>query len=792
MSFYRLCLLLTLLTLAACAPYQTLRLAGLSAAVSITRDQWGIPHIRAASDSEVFFALGYAHAQDRLWQMETYRRAAQGRLAEWVGSSALEQDKLARTWGFYRTGAAQWSVLSEFTQQALKAYSAGVNGYIREGRLPIEYSLLGVSPEAWTPEDSLGIGKALAYDLGQIWQDEVDQAFLLSRVGLEGLNDLRGQYPEGWPTIIQAEDYRRVPGFGLRVSGDISPSPLSLSNLHPSTLESLRQLAADSASLPHLAPDDSAGSNNWVVSGSRSATGKPLLAGDPHLRFQNPALWYAAELRGPTYNSRGATIAGLPAVLLGRNDQVAWSATNARPDVMDLFVLDLEGNSYRTPRGLVPLKTRSEIIKVRYSPEVQILVRESEHGPIISDLSQFNGSGASTGGAVGGANQALAVRWTALEPGDTTMDAYFGINRAKNAAEFKQAMRLYVAPMQNFVYADQETIGEISPGRIPLRDWDTRLPASAAKGQNWKGFLSFEQWPQVENPKEGFIASANNRILPHGAGPDISSYSTEIFRSTRIRELLQSNNRVTLEDMARWQGDTYSVLARELRPGLLALSPKSESARRLQDTLRNWDLLAGLNSAGATAFAFYYRQIMTMLEDETGIRYPNVPSIFMRTLNSEGRWCDDVRTAVKESCAQWMAMALEQGAAELEKLLGPDPAGWRWERLHKAEFNAALGTFPLVGGWLNRSIATPGSVQTLNVANYNQNTFVHTSGVSLRLLFDLNDPDETRIVYPLGQSGDFLNGHYDDLLKLWRDNQSIKLSANPRDWGSGSTVELRP
>jgi penicillin amidase len=164
----------------------------------------------------------------------------------------------------------------------------------------------------------------------------------------------------------------------------------------------------------------------------------------------------------------------------------------------------------------------------------------------------------------------------------------------------------------------------------------------------------------------------------------------------------------------------------------------------------------------------------------------------MRTLNSEGRWCDDVRTAVKESCAQWMAMALEQGAAELEKLLGPDPAGWRWERLHKAEFNAALGTFPLVGGWLNRSIATPGSVQTLNVANYNQNTFVHTSGVSLRLLFDLNDPDETRIVYPLGQSGDFLNGHYDDLLKLWRDNQSIKLSANPRDWGSGSTVELRP
>jgi penicillin amidase len=511
------------------------------------------------------------------------------------------------------------------------------------------------------------------------------------------------------------------------------------------------------------------------------------LAGDPHLRFQNPALWYAAELRGPTFAARGATIPGLPAVLLGRNQHVAWAATNARPDVMDLFVLDLEGSAYRTPEGLVGLKTRTETIKVLNGADVQHVVRESQHGPVLSDLSQFNS------GAIAGANQAVAVRWTALEGGDTTMDAYLGMNRARNAAEFREAMRLYVAPMQNFVYADDAgTIGHISPGRIPIRNWDTRLPASAARGQNWQGYLGFDGLPQVQNPKEGFIASANNRILPQGAGPDISSYSTEIFRPTRIRELIGATPKATLEDMARWQGDTYSVLARELLPGLLALVPKSGAARRLQDAVRGWDLKAELGSVGATAFAFYYRELMPMLEDETGIRYPNIPSIFMLTLKTAGHWCDDVRTAAKESCADWMASALEKGGAELERRLGSNPAQWRWERLHQAEFNAALGSFPIVGGWLNRSVPTPGSVQTLNVANYNQNTFVHTSGVSLRLLFDLSDPDNTRLVYPLGQSGDFLDGRYDNWLGLWRDNQSVLLSAKPSDWGSTTTIELRP
>ncbi|WP_337867316.1 penicillin acylase family protein [Meiothermus sp.] len=780
--------MLGLLALISCVPInQVQQVQGLAGPVRITFDRWGVPHIRAqASDMDVFFAQGYVHARDRLFQMELGRRAAQGRLAEILGSGAIEQDRFFRTWGFYRAALASLPNHTEFTRRALEAYAAGVHQFIREGNLPLPFALLGFTPEPWTPADTLAWGKLQSYDLGQVWQDEIDNTFILNKVGLEGFNDLRGAYPQGWPTILQPEDLRSL---DERAQNRRVYEPAALSS---SILGQLEQVAALSRQLSLAPQDPDQGSNNWVLSGARTTTGKPMLANDPHLRLQNPALWYIADLRGPTYKAIGATIPGVPGVFLGRNDRVAWGATNVRPDVMDLFVLDLEGESYRTPLGLVPLRVRQETIRVRGADPVTFTVRESEYGPVISDLGLvFLRPGLTAGTAIATEKQAVSVRWTGLDPQDTTLDAYLGMNRAQNAEAFRQALRRYVAPMQNFVYADVEgTIGYFAPGWIPIRDWDGRFPASASKGQQWKGYLPFERLPQVVNPKEGFVSSANNRVLPHG-GPDISSYTTEVFRAQRIRELILATPRASLEDMARWQGDTYSIIARELLPGLLALQPQSEAARRLQNAVRNWDLRAELDSVGATAFAFYYREISRMLEDELGLRYPPVPYTFIKTLREDGRWCQNASAGIR-NCAQFTAQALEKAGAELERRLGPDPSGWQWGRLHQASLPSALASTPLIGGLFNRNIPTPGSMHTVNVANYNQDTFQHTSGASLRTLFDLSDPDNSRIIYPMGQSADLFSPHFDDLLWLWRDKQYIPLSTRPADWGSTWMLELRP
>lgn len=766
-------LLLSLLLVAGCVP-QVRTTPGLKSAVTITRDQHGIPHIRAQNDLDVFFAQGYAHAQDRLWQMELARRTAAGRLAEILGRSALEQDKFLRIWGFYRAAQAQLPYLSEFSRQALEAYAAGVNAFIAEGNLPWEFAIVGAKPEPWKPADSLGWGKMIAYELANTWQDEVVDAGLVEKIGLDGLNELLPPYPSDAPTILQPEDYP------ARQRGDFPASP-GLSAEIRRVLEHAVSLA-DSA--PGFGFDAAQGSNNWVLSGSRTTTDKPLLANDPHLRFQNPALWYLIDLRGPGYNSLGASIPGIPGVLLSRNDFVAWGATNAKPDTMDLFVLELQEGGYNTPGHWVPLTRRSEVIRVRGEAEVRLEVRESEYGPLISDLGNL--------GSLARDGQAVAVAWTGLDPADTTLDAWLGMNRAKSGAEFREALRRFVVPMQNFVYADTTgEIGYIAPGRVPLRDWDGRLPASAAKGQRWKGFIPFEQLPQVVNPKEGFISSANNRILPPG-GLDLSTYVTEIYRSARIRELILAKPKLSPEDMAAIQGDTTSLVAREVRPLLLALEPKSEAAKRLQDAVRDWDLRAELDSTGATAFAFFWREASRMLDDETGLSSPNAPLIFVRTLKTNGRWCDDLRTPAQETCADFLANALEKGAAELERRLGPDPRQWQWGRIHKARFNAVLGAVPLVGGWFNREIPTPGSFQTVNVASYNSDTFLQTSGPSLRTIFDLSDLNQSRAIYPLGQSGNLWDRYYANFLEPWRDNRSVQLSTRPQDWGTTGTLELRP
>lgn len=767
--------------LIACAPSANrASIRGLSGSISVIRDQYGVPHIRANADLDAFFAQGYVHAQDRLWQMELNRRTGAGRLSEILGSAALGSDKFLRTWGFYRAAELSYPALSERSKKVLEAYTAGVNAFIDEGNWPIEYSLVGTKPEPWKPTDSLVWAKMLSFNLGGNWEEEVANAQIVAKLGMDGLNALKPSPSPGTPTIIQLEDYKGP------LKPDIAAKPSGV-KLEKSVLQGLERTAKLQKTIPALSFDPQIGSNNWVISGSRTTTGKPMLANDPHLGFSAPSLWYLADLKGDTLSSIGATLPGVPGVVLGRNDRITWGATNVYPDTQDLFLLDVKDGAYQTPTGSVKLDFRDEIIKVKGGEDVKLTVRQSGYGPVISDIGVT--------GKIAGDGQAVALRWTSLEAGDTTLDAFIGFNYAQNWDDFKNAMRVYVGPTQSFVYADVDgNIGYFAPGRIPIRDWDGRLPASAAKGQNWKGYRRFDELPSVLNPREGFIVTANNKVLPHQAAWEPSAY-TESWRAQRIRELINATPKISVDDMAAFQADTVSIPVRQLVPGLLALTPKSDAARRLQDAVRAWNPnnpQARLDTSGVTAFAFYHRELIRMLEDELGEKYYYNFLFLIPALRDNSKFCLDARNPTITSCADWMSQSLEKGAAALEAQLGSDPLKWRWGGLHRARFNATIGGAPIIGPLLNREIPNTGTYQSVNVAGYNPDTFIQSAGPSFREIVDASNMDGSQFIHPMGQSGDPFSSFYDNFLPLWRDVKYIPMSTREQDWGKTQTLELKP
>jgi penicillin G amidase len=771
-----------------CAPSANrASIQGVSSSITVTRDQYGVPHIRAKSDLDAFFAQGYVHAQDRLWQMDLNRRTGAGRLSEILGDAALENDKFLRTWGFYRAAEAAYPALSTRTKDILKAYTAGVNAFINQGNWPIEYSLVGATPEPWKPADSLVWAKMLTFNLAGNWSEELENAQVVAKIGLDGLNAIKPAPRPGTPTIVQLEDYKGP------LKGEQAAKP-SGARLEKTVLNALERAARIQQSIPGLRFEAEIGSNNWVISGSRTTTGRPMLANDPHLGFSAPSLWYLADLKGDALNAIGATLPGVPGVVLGRNDRIAWGATNVEPDTQDLFVLDVKDGAYATPSGPVKLETRDEIIKVKGADDVKLSVRSTPYGPVISDLGLVKKVGESLGGKAVANGQAASLKWTGLEPGDTTLDAFIGFNYAKNWSDFKDAMRVYVGPTQSFVYADVDgNIGYFAPGKIPIRDWDGRLPASAAKGQDWKGYRDFNELPSVLNPREGFIVTANNKVLPHQAAWEPSDY-TESWRAQRIRQLINATPKISLDDMAAFQADTASIPVRQLSAGLLALTPKSDAARRLQDAVRAWNPVnpqASLDSSGPTAFAFYHRELIRLLEDELVVKYYNF-LFLIPALQNNSKYCLDARNPAITSCADWMSQSLEKGAAALEKQLGSDPSKWRWGSIHKARFNATIGGAPVIGPLLNREIANTGTFQSVNVAGYNPETFTQTAGPSYREIVDASNMDGSKFIHPMGQSGDPMSNHYDDFLPLWRDVKYIPMSTQEKDWGKTQTLELKP
>ena len=744
---------------------------GLSGPVTVTRDQWGVPHIRAqGSDEDAVFALGFVHWQDRAWQMDFQRRVAQGRLAEVLGEPALAQDRFLRTWGFQRAAESALPALSDRSRSLIRAYTAGVNAAMQEGKTALEFRILGYTPDAWSDVDSVSWSKLMAFDLGGNYDEELLGRRVVDRLGEAGLNEVFPPYPEGAPTNLSADELPRPAAPPARPAGTGDTALLP-----ERTVETLRAHLAAARSLG-MERVPGKGSNDWVIAGSRTESGKPILADDPHLALTSPMLWYLADLQGPTLKAIGASIPGLPAIVIGRNERVAWGVTNVNPDVQDLYV---------EPEG-TRLTQRTEVIRVKGKPDVQLVVRESAHGPVISDVA---GEDAKAAGPT------VALKWTALAPGDTTMDAFLGLNYASDWADFTRALSAYVAPSQNFVYADVDgNTGYYAPGRMPVRrGWDGSLPVPGDGSREWQGFIPFEDLPHTFNPADGLVVTANNRVVPGSYPYEIGNIRNwaEPYRARRITDLLTARpTGLTLDDVKRVQLDTVSLVWQDLKPRMLAATPDGESSRRALELLRGWDGNQTVDSVPALIFEAWLMQLQKLAQDELGNEHAVNSLAVLNALDGGSRLCQDAARQIRD-CPQLLTATLRQAVTDLQARLGDDPAGWTYGKLHRvASDHRAFGKVKYLRDVFNHSAPTPGGTNTVNVARPEAGTFRQTHGPSYRQIVDLSDPNRSLYIGSLGQGGSPIGPHASDQQTLWARGEYLPMSTDPKDWGPTRVMTL--
>ncbi|MFC4640527.1 penicillin acylase family protein [Deinococcus hohokamensis] len=747
----------------------TVTLSGLQGPVTVTRDAWGVPHIRASTDEDAVYALGFVHWQDRAWQMDFQRRVAQGRLAEVLGEAALPQDRFLRTWGFQRAALSGLPALSARSRQLIRAYTAGVNAGMGQGKVALEFRILGYTPEPWQDVDSLSWSKLMAYDLGGNQDEEVLGAQVVKRLGQDALNAVTAPYPAGAPTVLSADEVGRerpTPPLARPSSGTEQAA------LPDATLAALRtHLQAARALGLERVPGK--GSNNWVIAGRRTSSGKPILADDPHLALTSPMLWYLADLRGKDLKAIGASIPGLPSIVIGRNERVAWGVTNVNPDVQDLYV---------EPAG-ARLTQRTEVIKVKGQADVHLTVRESVHGPIVSDV------------GAGEVGPRVALKWTALQPGDTTLDAFLGLNYAQNWTEFKRALERYVAPSQNFVYADVDgNTGYYAPGRIPIRQgWDGSLPVPGDGRHEWRGYIPHDRLPHTFNPPDGLVVSANNQVVP-GAYPYTLGNPrnwAEPYRAQRITQLLTARpGGLTLADVQRVQLDTVSLVWADFRPVLLETSPGSDLARQALTRLRAWDGQEQVDRVEASLFEAWLMQLHGLAADELGNDTRLNSLSVLNQLRGGGELC---AVQGEGSCAALLTRSLDAALGDLQERLGPDLDSWTYGRLHRVASNhRAFGKVQALAWLFNHSAPTPGGTNTVNVARPEPGTFAQTHGPSYRQVIDLSDMNRSVYVGSLGQDGHPLGRHASDQQSLWIAGSYLPMSTDPADWGQTRALALRP
>ena len=736
--------------------------AGLSRPVEIIRDQWGVPHIYAQSEEDLFFAQGYVHAQDRLFQMDILRRVGAGRVSEISGPSGLAMDRFARFFGWPLAAKAQVDNVNGEVVGVLEAYCSGVNAFIAQGRLPVEFKLLAYQPEPWRIIDTAYWGTVLAWGLSVNWESEMLRSMLLDELGAEKTADLTTLSYDDYQTIIPDEV------VGRRLAAAI------LREYHQALLN---------LPLATIPAGKGVGSNNWVVAGTHTVSGRPILANDPHLPPVFPAFWYENHLIGAGINVAGFTMPGVPGVIIGHNDRIAWGLTNAFPDVQDVYIERFHPDNsllYEVDGQWVEAESRREEIKVRGKKPIVENVRYTRHGPVFSDSLKDE-------------SRDLSLKWASYSPGNH-LRAVLDMNRAENWPQFREALRHWGFPSQNVVYADCDgNIGYMMPGLVPLRSSGSGIVPVPGwqKKYDWSGWIPFEELPVTLNPESGMIVTANNRVQGDAYPHLLTSEWLPDYRAKRIMDLLKQNSPLTIPDNGRIQMDTVSGQAHRFLQLVLPeldqqLLVHRNGAYALQ-LLQSWDYDMRPEGIEPSLF-FSWLTFLTHAVYEQALG-PELAAKLLSPNSVEGFPLDPYLEAAPELVMNWLAAgspewvgeikpllipALEKTLVVLQEKFGPDPAGWRWGKLHKINLQHPIARIPLLGrSWKPRTLAVGGDGYTINQSDVKMQFPPDSVDVfaSCRMLIDVGGWDNCQAVLPGGQSGHTGSPHYQDGLADWENGR---------------------
>lgn len=795
-----------------------IRVPGLKAPVDVYRDPDGVAHIYAANTHDLFYAEGYVHAQERFWQMDFWRHIGSGRLAEMFGESQVDTDIFLRRMGWARVAQRELDRLDAESSAILDAYAAGVNAYLEDRRgaeISLEYAVLkvtnpGYTIEPWTPLHTLTWAKAMAWDLRGNMDQEAERTVLLKTLSPEQVSQLYPPYPQDHPEIVN---------HPLPVS-KVSTLPLAQLpvEVYPGVTDQVAVINRRAEALDLLlGPSGSGiGSNNWVISGTRTASGKPLLANDPHLGAQMPSIWYEIGLHcspksaGCPFDLAGFSFAGAPGIVIGHNDRIAWGFTNVGPDVQDIYIERInpyQPDQYEVNGNWVEMEVVNETIQVAGGEPVEITVRYTRHGPILWEDEQVLDDFKLKAGVELPVIYRLALRWTALEE-TSTFPAMWKMNKAQNWEEFRAAAAEFDVPAQNFVYADIDgNIGYQMPGRIPIRpegvDGRTYVPGWT-DDYEWLGMIPFAELPSVYNPPEGYIVTANNAVVGEGYPYLISTDWDYGYRAARIVQLIQgAPGKIDAAYMQKIQGDALTPGQDFLLPLLMRINLEDERLVGARAVFEGWDGQSGTESPQAALFAVFWKNLLlrTFTDELPEEFWPEGGSRWYRVMQTivqkpESPWWDDRGTDERESRDEIIRQSFTAAVAELEKLQGREPSGWRWGELHTITFrNQTLGESGIapIEALFNRGpYPVSGGESIVNATGHTitaEEPYAVDWLPSMRMIIDLSDLSQSLAVHTTGQSGHAFHPHYQDMIDLWRE-----VRYHPMRWDAGeilSTAEGR-
>ncbi len=753
---------------------ETLSIPNLHEPVKIITDLYGVPHIYANNEDDLYFAQGYIHAQQRLWQMEMNRRLTSGRLSEIFGPVALEVDRFCRRLGMHRSAAADLLQLPAHEKRVLEAYAQGVNAFLEHNsqRLPIEFTILRYKPEAWQPTDTLQWAKLMAWNLGGNWETELIRARLVALLGVERAMKLEGGYDPQHPLII--------------------PPGAEYQGINTGLLEQYAQIKQLSGFGMMGA------SNNWVVDGTKSCTGAPILCNDPHLGQAAPSIWFECHLSAGDIDVVGVSFPGSPGIVIGHNQHIAWGVTNAISDVEDLYIEKFNPHNphqyeYQGQWEEAQLVREEITVKGSKTPLIEE-VRITRHGPILTHMPSFTDN--EQPHLHNTTDLPLALRWTGLTQ-CRIISAISKLNRATNWDEFRNAMRDWDIPPQNVVYADRDgNIGYIMAGAIPIRaQGQALLPSPGWTGDyEWIGLIPFEELPQTYNPEQHFIVTANNRVIDDSYPYYITHEWLNGYRAQRICDLLTHKEKLSLADMATIQADQYALPARAVVPHMLRIPATTQLARTAQHLLQTWDYILAPDSVGATLYTTFLRKLEYIVfsavlgNDETFIQSylgtgANILApqngyasrskpLLIRLLNEQDdRWF--ASSELPNGPTSWpsaLQAAFQATLEELQEKLGNDLTNWQYGAIHHMTYNHTLGMVKPLDKLFNRGpFPVGGDIDTVNMgASLPSAPAIVTTVPSFRQIVDLANMHNSLSVHAPGQSGHPASPHYDDFIPLWR------------------------